>query len=217
MLRYPGLMDLRRPLAVITPTLDGDVLTVLAGGDVRFSGRQISRLIGASQEGVRHVLDRLVTEGIVLREKAGNAHLYQLNRRHLAAPWIERLSALRSDLIDRLRAKVTGWSLAPRVALLFGSTARGDTTATSDIDVAIVRPAGTDPENPAWRHQISDLAKSVKAMTGNDVRVVEYSEAEARRMARTDKLLIAAAAEGIELVGSLRTMLARSRRAKVRS
>lgn len=191
-------------MSLITPGLDGDVLALLAAGQIKLSGREISRRIGASQEGVRRVLERLVAEGIVVRERAGAAHLYQLNREHLAAPPIERLSAMRMELIERLRRAIAAWTTAPAAAVLFGSVARGDATPSSDIDLLVVRPRAIDGDNAAWRRQMTELVVQTKVMTGNDVRVVEYSNHEASALGRTERVLAAAADDGIPLAGSLR-------------
>ena len=61
-------MELSRPLATITPTLDGDVLAVLARHDVTFTTGQLHRVLNRhSEAGIRKVLVRLNGQGIVLR------------------------------------------------------------------------------------------------------------------------------------------------------
>jgi hypothetical protein len=47
---------------------------------------------------------------------------------------------------------------------------------------------------------------SASAWTGNDARVLEYGEAEARRLGRSEPVLVEAASEGVELAGSLGTL-----------
>ena len=80
-------MELSRPLATVTPTLDGDVLRVLARADADFTGGDIHRLLdGPSIRGIAKTLNRLTEQGIVNRRLAGRAFLYRLNRDHLAAP-----------------------------------------------------------------------------------------------------------------------------------
>src|SRR5438067_4370677 len=111
--RYYGCMNLRRPFEVVSPTLDGDVLMVLARADRALTGRAVEREAGASHGGVARALDHLVGEGVVIREPAGRAYLYRLNRDHLASPWIEGLAGLRLQLVDRLRASLVGWTVQP--------------------------------------------------------------------------------------------------------
>jgi hypothetical protein len=120
-------MDFAHPLRVVSPTLDGDVLAVLAGADDEFSGRRIHRVMGhGSEPGVRKAVERLVDQGVVLRSQAGRANLYRLNRLHLAAAAIESLAAARAELTARLREAIAGWKHPPLCAVLFGSAARAE-------------------------------------------------------------------------------------------
>jgi predicted nucleotidyltransferase len=208
-------MDFRHPLMVVTPTLDGDVLGALARADAEFSGRELARHVGhGSTEGIRRAADRLVAQGVVSRRAAGAAHLYRLNREHLAAPWIEGLAGLRQQLIDRLRGLLASWDETPRVVLLFGSVARGQATAASDLDVLVVRCSDCDPESDSWRAQLAELQRLATAWTGNDTRVLEFGEDEVSG-SEAKSVLKDALHEGIELLGSRRT-LQRLINAKVR-
>jgi hypothetical protein len=199
-------MDFARSLSVVTPTLDGDVLAALARGEQEFSGRELARHVGrGSPEGIRRAADRLVTEGIVLRRAAGSANLYRLNRSHLAAPWVEGLAGLRAELIERLRDLLANWEEPPRVAVLFGSVARGSATASSDLDVLVIRSQDCDPDSDPWRTQLLDMSQLATAWTGNDTRVLEYGETELDET-RIDPVLEAALRDGIELFGSRRAL-----------
>jgi Nucleotidyltransferase domain len=199
-------MDFRRPLHVVAPTLDTDVLTVLAGSDAELSGREIHRLAGrGSHQGIRNAADRLVAEGVVERRTAGTAHLYRLNRDHVAAAWIERLANLADQVIDRLREAISGWAEPPLLAMLFGSVATGQATPASDIDLLIVRARGCDPDSPVWTRQIADLQTRATAWSGNDARILEYA-AEELEHAGSDPVLGDALRDGIELHGSRRAL-----------
>jgi predicted nucleotidyltransferase len=199
-------MDYRRPLLAITPTLDGDVLAALARADIELSGRQLGRQVRhGSPEGVRRAADRLVRQGTLLRRSAGSAHLYRLNRDHLAAPWIEGLASLREQLIERLRATFVSWNQPARVALLFGSVARNEASADSDLDLLVIRMSTCDPDSERWRDQLLDLQHSATAWTGNDARVLEYGERELVDAAG-QQLFDDVLRDGIELFGSRRTL-----------
>lgn len=208
---YSANVNLQRPFQVIAPTLDGDVLTLLARGDRALTGRAIEKEIGSggSHGGVRRALDHLVAEGIVTREPAGQAYLYRLNREHLAAPWIERLANLRLELIDRLRTQLESWQPPPPAASLFGSAARGEAGRESDIDLLIVRPAPIDYDDLIWRGQVTMLEEAAARWTGNDVRVLEIG---ANELAIDEPAFDTVAEEGVELVGSLRRLRAHARR-----
>lgn len=199
-------MNFRRPLQTVTPTLDGDVLTVLARADTEMSGREIQRMAGkGSHQGIRNAADRLTSEGILERRSAGNAHMYRLNRDHVAAPWIEQLANLLDEMIDRLRGTIAEWSEPPLMAMLFGSVAAGTATASSDIDLLVVRPAGCDPDGQPWSGQLADLEASARSWTGHDARILEFGEEELTH-AGAQPVLRDALRDGIELYGSRRTL-----------
>jgi predicted nucleotidyltransferase len=209
-------MDFRRPFTVVTPTLDGDVLSALAGADVEFSGRELARRAGhGSTEGIRRAADRLAMEGVVLRRVAGGAHLYRLNRDHIAARWIEGLATLPEQLTERLRIAIAGWDEAASLAFLFGSVARRQATSGSDLDILIVRRRDCDPDSETWRSQLVHLQQVATALSGNDTRVLEIGEDELGG-GRIDPVLDEVVREGIELHGSRRRLgqLVGSRRAR---
>jgi hypothetical protein len=199
-------MDFRRPLTIVTPTLDGDVLWTLAAGDVEFSGRELARRAGhGSTEGIRRAADRLAAEGIVSRRAVGGAHLYRLNRDHIAARWIEGLAALPEELIDRLRTTVDAWDQPASLAFLFGSVARHEAAPSSDLDLLIVRRRDCDPDSDAWRSQLVQLQCAATAMTGNDARVLEIGEEELGG-GRVEPVLADVLRDGVELLGSRREL-----------
>src|SRR3954471_17110464 len=198
-------MDFRRPLRAVTPTLDGDVLAVLAGAEAEFTGRDVHQLVRhGSERGVRNALDRLAEQGVVTSRAAGRAKLYGLNREHLAAPWVEGLTRMRSELLARLSETVESWELRPVLALVFGSVARGDASEESDLDLLVVRPAGVRPDSSVWEAQLAGLERSATAWTGNDARVLELDERELHQQAATEPAVLEAARDGVVFFGSQR-------------
>jgi predicted nucleotidyltransferase len=197
-------MELQRPFRVVTPTVDGDVLAVLAGADAEFTPPQVHRLIGDwSVEGVRKALDRLAAQGIVTHRVAGRAGLYRLNRQHLAAAAIQAIAGQRDELLVRLKGQLTAWRPRPEYAALFGSAATGGMSVESDVDLFIVRPDEVDPDSPPWRDQIDSLERVVTAWTGNDARVLEYTASECVAGVREgDAVLADIAREGIRVIGT---------------
>jgi predicted nucleotidyltransferase len=197
-----GIVNLTHPLDLVAHGIDGRILEVLCGAEAAFTGRQVHALLGhGSAAGVQLGLNRLRRQGIVTAEPAGRAILYRLNASHLAAPYLRALVDLRRELLGRLRSEFEGWGPQPLGAYLFGSTARRDSADDSDIDVCIVRPLDVDADAPAWRDQVDRLSRMVTAWTGNEVRVVEFSEAEVRSGVGSDPLLASIRAEGIQLAG----------------
>jgi predicted nucleotidyltransferase len=140
----------------------------------------------------------------VSRERVGSADQYRLNRAHLAAPYVEALAGLRTELLHRLAGELEQWAIPPVFAALFGSAARGDMRADSDIDLLVVRDDAVDVDDPGWRDQLDSLASDVTAWTGNETRILEFGVSEARAgLTAGDGVLIAVRDEGSVLYGPL--------------
>lgn len=169
----------------------------------RRAGRGIAGLLDdVSRSGVQKALVALVDAGLVLVERHPPANLYRLNRRHLAAAAITELATLRSRLITAIRDHLSTWDPAPWGAWLFGSAARSDGTASSDIDLLIVRPDSIDETNHAWSEQVDRLADDVSAWTGNPCAIVEYRRSELdEALRRDDRLIRDIRSDGIDLTG----------------
>jgi predicted nucleotidyltransferase len=194
-------MDFRRPLSVVAPTLDGDVLGVLAGAHEEFTGRRIHQVLGrGSEAGVRKAADRLVEQGIVTRRQAGQAKLYSLNRNHLAAAYIEGLGSLRSKLIKKLKATVGRWETPPAYMALFGSVARGEAGPQSDLDLFVLRPPGTLASNSVWQEQLAKLENDATVWTGNEARIVQFRVAELKDL-EVRKIVREVSREGVPIYG----------------
>lgn len=175
-------MELHRPLATVTPTLDGDVLTVLATHTSAFTTGQIHRILDRfSEEGIRKVLARLVLQGVVTAARVGNAFSYQLNRDHLAAEPILALAGLSNTFLSKLEDELDRWNHPPKFAAVFGSALRGTMTVHSDIDLFLVRDRGSP--DAVWTRCVDELAAKITRWTGNDARIVSYTISELRKAA----------------------------------
>jgi hypothetical protein len=196
-------MDVSRPYSAVVPSIDGDVLVALAGTTRALTGRQVAALARrGSQKAVAATLDRLVQQGLVLREPAGRAYLHTLNRDHLAWPIVARLARLREDLVAALKTSLGDWRPAPVHASLFGSAARGDGDTASDIDLLIVRPDEVGADDESWRHQVEVLADAVLDWTGNHAGIVELSTTDFAALRDDAPPILAGLREdGIDLFG----------------
>lgn len=172
-------MDVSRPYAAVCPTLDGDVLRVLAGTSLGLTGREVAGLAGRrSHSGVLDVLHRLAEQGLVKRVPLNRAYLFALNRDHVAAPVVELMADLRTELFNRIAKAIAEWQIAPVHASVFGSTARRDGNTNSDIDVLIVRPSRVAQDDGPWQMQVDALREQIEAWTGNQAAIVDISERE---------------------------------------
>lgn len=181
-------MDLGSPTTSVIPSLDGRVLQCLARSQRPLTGSAVARLSDASQSGTYPVLQRLVAHGLVHSERQGASVLYTINRHHVAWPAIELLANLRSHLLAAFREHVAPWPAEAVSVILFGSFARGDADADSDVDFLVVHD-DTTPSSEL-RERADDLATTVEELTGNDAQVVLMSLSELRQRAHDSHDLI---------------------------
>lgn len=207
-------MELHRPFAVVTPSLDGDVLAVLARADATFTTGQVHRLLpSASQEGIRNALQRLANQGTVLVDRVGNAYTYRLNREHLAAEHVIGLANLMSAFLARLTRELDAWDPKPAYAAVFGSAAHGAMTTGSDIDLLLIRPNGL-VDDDAWDAQAQALSARVTRWTGNDARSLILDDAD---VTPDEPVLLDVLARGLTVAGTHDWLARRLRRARVPS
>ena len=143
-------MDVTEPANVLLAPGTAAVLRALAGADTAFTIRQLARVAGVSHSRAHQAVHRLAEHGLVLAEQFGNAKLCRLNRAHLAADIVIQLTQLRAKIMELLRREIVVWELQPYHASLFGSAARGDGDASSDLDVLVVRPTGSAEGDATW-------------------------------------------------------------------
>jgi predicted nucleotidyltransferase len=182
---------------------------VLAGTTRPMTGRGIARLMGRTSHSVVLIaLNRLADHGVVDREEAGRALLFTLNREHLAAPAVDLLVHMRSELFDRLRRAVDSWEITAVHVSLFGSFARGEGDTGSDIDLFVVRPKQVEREDPSWREQLDLLARQVQRWTGNPARIAEVGKEELPRLRKEEPPILAELRnDAITIAGSEATAL----------
>ena len=211
-------MQLDRPLLVVTPTVDGDVLAALARADAAFTGRGLHRLVGRhSADGVRRAAERLTRQGIVDVTVVGPSKLYRLNRDHLAAAHIIAIASLREEFLDRIRRRLADWQLPPVYAAMFGSAATQEMRDDSDIDLFVVRPDSAAAVGGDWDGQLSELAHDGSRWTGNDLRILELSDADTKLgVVRNDQVLVDIRDHGIRLAGPSGYLRARPASRRVR-
>lgn len=175
------VVDLRHPLRSIVPSLDADVLEVLAGVETGLGLSQITRLAArGSRMGISHVVNRLVEHGVVLAEPANQGYLYRLNRDHVLAPVVLAGATTRQTLLTRLAERALDLMPAPIHVSVVGSFARGEAGPDSDIDLLVV--VATEAELDKLDDQLRQLAAEVTDWTGNDCQVLAFTTRHLRSL-----------------------------------
>lgn len=123
------------------------VLAVLFGNPTRsFYANEVITLAGSGTGSVQRELARLDAAGLVAVTRIGNQKHYQAN---VSAPIFEELHGLilkTSGLADILRAALA--PLADRIdtAFIYGSLAKGEDTAKSDVDLMVISDSLSYPD-----------------------------------------------------------------------
>lgn len=194
-------MILKKPFLSVTPSLDGDVLARVARATDWLSVPQIHALLPErSDEGIRNTLTRLVQHGLLLEKVLGRSRVFSLNRDHLLASAVVDIAEAQQRFLDRLGERCASWDGPPVFAALFGSAARGEMTAESDIDLFIVQPNNADDDT--FSEQIDVLCAEASRWTGNDVQALVIPEKSLMGAKDLEPVLSDIEREGLFFVGT---------------
>ena len=196
------VVDFVRPVETIIPGVQGKVLGVLCGTETELTMRTVARLADVSINQAATVLNRLVDLGVVERRDAGSAALVRLARHNEAAHAVIALAAISDRVVCRLEAAASLITPPPFSLAIFGSFARGEARADSDIDVLAVRPDGIATDDPSWTDSLGRWTTAAREITGNPVNLIEAAANEVPRlMAKRASVWTEIAAEATTLVG----------------
>ncbi len=104
--------------------------------------RELARLTGTTAGTLHKELAKLAEVGLLQRAKQGNQVRYQANRECPVFPELAGLFRKTSGLVDVLAEALRQLHPAPELALVFGSLARGDENAGSDVDLLLIADCG---------------------------------------------------------------------------
>ena len=115
------------------------VLSMLYGhADQAFYLRQLARAVGTGHGALQRELKRLTDMGVIVRRCQGNQVLFQANARSPIFPEIKSLITKTVGIHDVIRSSLA--SLAPeiQIAFVYGSVARQQERANSDVDLMVL-------------------------------------------------------------------------------
>lgn len=113
--------------------------------DFRTSGRGIAKLIKVSTPATHSALKELYGEGILKLEIIGKQHIYSLNCKNrlvkdILMPGFKKELSLKEDVKHFLINKIKELGINRRILslVLYGSLQKGNTSAASDADLAVI-------------------------------------------------------------------------------
>lgn len=176
------------------PGARGAALAVLLRTGAPLTGRRVHALIAYrhSLGAVQQALRDLARLGLITTEAVGRAGVHRINEGHAA---IAPLRTLASP-IEMLTRVVEGAVREVDAVIVFGSVARGDGQAGSDIDLVVIAPA-------AWDGR-AELQQQVHERLGNDCDVLHLT-ADHFKLPPEDREPVVSEIlrDGIALVGTM--------------
>jgi len=129
--------------------------------DEAFHVNDVVRRTGAGVGAVQRELGRLLRAGLVTRTRRGNLVLYQANRESPLYPALRELMVRTTGAADVLREALAPFTDRIRVAFIYGSMARGEEKAGSDVDLLVIGDVGFRDVVGAVLHVQDTLGREV--------------------------------------------------------
>jgi predicted nucleotidyltransferase len=164
--------------------------------------REIQRRSGLNDSTIRQELRKLVRLDLVQGRRDSNRIYYRAKKENPLYPEIRVLVLKSSGLADTLKAAL--WDERIRTAFVFGSMARGEEKAGSDVDLMVIGELGL--------RDLSRLMSGVQERIGREINphVMKASEFRSRIRARehfvssvmrSPKIFIVGSEHDLEAVG----------------
>jgi len=180
-----GTMESATPLA---DALFGKTRRMVLGllfshPDEAFYTRQVARILRLGLGALLRELQRLVAAGILLREARGRQVYYRANKACPIYTDLQGLLLKTVGLADVLRTALAALRERIEVAFVYGSIAKGNAKAASDVDIMVIGKV-TFAEVVAALNPVQDTL-------GREVNPSVYSAEELRLRIRTGNPFLA--------------------------
>src|SRR5712691_3775698 len=138
--------------------------------------RELIRTVGRSERAVQVALERLEAQGLVESRRLGNLRLWRIVKTHPLYEPLRQSFASTLGVASELRK---GLQKQPGIelAFLFGSYARGDDDAASDIDLFILG-------QPDW-DRVAKILPELERKLRREINAVIWTDLQLARQARS--------------------------------
>lgn len=169
---------MRKPatLAALFPTLRGDVLAATFSQPEKWWYlSELAQFVGTSPSSLQRELKALVDGGILETRREGTRAYFKANTQSPVFPELRGLIDKTAGVVPTLQEVLRPLDRRISCAFVYGSVARGDEHAASDIDLMVVGDVGLADLTPALR--------KAEGRLGREVNATSYSAAEFRKKA----------------------------------
>jgi len=136
----------------------------------QFLANEIEKAAKVSRAGVNFSLRKLAKEKLVLREKKAKIYLYSVDYNN---PVIKQLKVLKITML--LQPLVNKLKALSKKIILFGSCARGENIANSDIDIFILTDSSKAIEEKTKK---SNLREKLQPVIRNSTQFIKMEKEE---------------------------------------
>ena len=185
------------PLAALFPAIREEILSTLLAEPARsWYLSHLASHLGRTPSSLQRELESLVAAGILNRRQEANHVYFQANRDCPLYPELASLFQKTTGLADALRGVLAPLADRIQVAFVYGSVARGQPHAASDIDLLVIGDLGLANLVSVLQKAEHQLARPVNASV--------YSPREFReKVARRHHFLVSVlGGEKVFLIGS---------------
>jgi len=162
---------------IASPAKTSVLRILLRYPDRRFTGRELASFADLSHPGALKALKALEAFNLVTISSHGRAYVISLNKESPLIkdlqPLFEGESGAQSELVRRIGETFEGTSAS---VFLFGSVARGEEEATSDIDILVVTRKRREALDAIGRLQLE-----ISRAYGNHLSAMILSQSELKR------------------------------------
>ena len=162
------------PLAALFPTVRGDVLAAtLTQPDKWWYLSELAQFVGTTPSSLQRELKALVEGGILQQRREGTRIYFKAEERSPLFPDLRGLLEKTAGLLPTLRQALEPFKARIDCAFVYGSVARSQEHALSDVDLLVIGRAGLSDLAPALR--------KAETRVGREINVTSYSVREFRR------------------------------------
>jgi predicted nucleotidyltransferase len=129
-----------------------------------FYAQRLTAMTGLAESSVRYELGRLERLGLLVARKEGREKYYRIHNRHPLLPDLKQIVYKTSGLGEILRQAIGGLS-GVEAAFIFGSVARGDGRAPSDVDLFVLGALDQTRLAAALREAEGRLGREINLVT----------------------------------------------------
>jgi predicted nucleotidyltransferase len=165
-------------LKALFPTVRGDILAAtLTQPDKWWYLSELAQFLRTTPSSLQRDLKALVDGGILQQRREGIRAYFKADTRSPLFTDLRGLVEKTAGLLPTLQRLMEQCDTQVDVAFVYGSIARGEERATSDVDLLVIGAVGLAELAPALR--------KVEAHLGREVNVTSYSRPEFRRKVGT--------------------------------